>query len=270
LEPLDTSSPRATIFGFLETADDILRAGRDGFWRHPTYEEYRRQQARIRRGLQALDLSEIPPASRKQVGISAARHLHAVLSRLDLPPAEAIPDAKAYEDEEESASYTLPHTEITLVRIENGPRAGDFVFSPETVSRAREFYQRVKDLAQTREVPVPNFVDFVANRPGWIVPMAWIQGLPQWTKRIVLDHGLWKFGRLLVLVLLLLGLLALLSRFLAHWQSEDPVGNYLRRMALPTSIIILMPFLVDAANTHVINLTGDVAQAVALISWVIA
>jgi hypothetical protein len=42
--------------------------------------------------------------------------------------------------------WTIPHTEITLVRISKGLRQGQWVFSSETDDRV-EFYERVKHVA---------------------------------------------------------------------------------------------------------------------------
>ena len=42
--------------------------------------------------------------------------------------------------------WRLPNTEIDIVLIENGPRAGDYLVSAATIDRLPEFYNRVKDL----------------------------------------------------------------------------------------------------------------------------
>ena len=39
-----------------------------------------------------------------------------------------------------------PNTEIDFVLIEDGPRAGDYLISAETVDRLPEFYEQVKHL----------------------------------------------------------------------------------------------------------------------------
>ena len=45
-----------------------------------------------------------------------------------------------------SKRWRLPNTEIDIVLIENGPRAGEYLVSAETIDRLPEFYERVKDL----------------------------------------------------------------------------------------------------------------------------
>jgi MscS family membrane protein len=42
--------------------------------------------------------------------------------------------------------WTIPHTEITLFQEDDGDRAGEWLFSRETVARANEFYEKVRSL----------------------------------------------------------------------------------------------------------------------------
>jgi MscS family membrane protein len=156
LEPLDTSSPRATLHGFLTTTDAALRLIRDDYWDSSSYADYVRMADLPFRAMRVLDLREVPPAARAEVGRYGLIYLYEVLSRIELPPEEEIPDAAAFADpdDEEPAPWTIPHTEITLARVEQGPRAGEFLFSPATVDRAEEFYAKTRALPYRRDVPL--------------------------------------------------------------------------------------------------------------------
>jgi MscS family membrane protein len=68
-----------------------------------------------------------------------------VLDRIELPPVSQIP-GPAEVAEQDLRKWTIPHTEIVLVRIEEGERTGEFLFSTGTVERAPEFFERVKHL----------------------------------------------------------------------------------------------------------------------------
>ena len=61
-----------------------------------------------------------------------------------------IPDASAAkagdEEVEHPRFWRIPRTEITITRVEAGPRAGEWLFSPDTVERARSYYELVKEL----------------------------------------------------------------------------------------------------------------------------
>jgi MscS family membrane protein len=134
LEPMDTSSPRATVQSFFAVSDE---AGR-------RYLEYRdtpmgamglRQTAQqklfeaVNRAIRLLDLSEVAPVARWELGTDAYILLKEVLFRIELPPEEAIPDAAAYADidDKKPARWTIPHTEITIARVKEGdPAPGNF------------------------------------------------------------------------------------------------------------------------------------------------
>jgi hypothetical protein len=54
-----------------------------------------------------------------------------------------IPDREAMA-RQPSKRWRLPNTEIDIVLIENGQRAGEYLVSAETIDRLPEFYDRVK------------------------------------------------------------------------------------------------------------------------------
>ena len=42
--------------------------------------------------------------------------------------------------------WRLPNTEIDIVRIESGSRAGEYLVAADTIERLPEFYARVREL----------------------------------------------------------------------------------------------------------------------------
>jgi MscS family membrane protein len=100
LEPVDTSSPRATLTSYITEMEGVWRVFRDEYWDAPTYEIYQDIMSRAGRILRTLDLSEVAPSARIEVGHQAATLLYETLARIELPPMEAIPDAAAFEDTE--------------------------------------------------------------------------------------------------------------------------------------------------------------------------
>ncbi|MEA3412096.1 MAG: mechanosensitive ion channel family protein [Pseudomonadota bacterium] len=268
LEPLDTSSPGATLYGLLEQVEEALRFGKRELWVEPTFSKFLRQQATIQQARRALDLSEVPIASRREVGVTAGVYLYEVLSRIELPTLDEIPDAASFD--EEPATYTVPRTEITLVRIGEGERAGEFLFSPETVSRAEEFYKRSKLLPYTREVLQPDLVGMLANNPGWMIPARITDGLPAALKKTFFGHALWKWLGLLAMLLLFTGLLLLLRRLIRTHPARRPAWQYLRRLALPLAVLIILPIFVRLANVSILNFGGAVAEWIGLVSATIA
>ena len=274
LEPLDTSSPRATLQSFLNGTDKIAR----------TFLKYRENptRANLNRGFQAneraerlLDLSEVPPATQGEVAADVVTLLWEVLSRIELPPNETIPDVAAYADQDDAkpVRWTIPHTEITIARVEKGARTGEFLFAPDTVAQAPEFYQRTRHLPYQREMLVKNPQQIQHEFAGWMIPPKWIDAAPGWLKTPVLEQSVWKWIALVLLFLLAFGATALVYRWRAWREPDRSLQTYLSHLALPVSILILMP-LIQYLMTYQIFMTGPAAtfvpQLLAIVSYLAA
>jgi MscS family membrane protein len=155
LAPLDLSSPRATLQGFCTMVDRVAA----NFDRINRERAVREENTRlIRRGLSCLDLSAVPPALLDSKGRESAVLLKEVLDRIAFPAPDTIPDA-ARVKADGIDRWRLPGTEIVLVKLASGPRAGDFVFSTETVARAEEFYKAARHLPYRPDAGSPGLLD---------------------------------------------------------------------------------------------------------------
>ena len=263
LEPVDTSSPRATLYSFLSEVDGVWRLYRDQYWDTPGRELSRYLQARATRALRTLDLSEVAPSARAEVGYESGTYLYETLSRIELPPAEEIPDATAFGDSGGPARWTIPHTDIAIVRITEGPRKGEFLFSSDTVARAYEFFLNVHDLPYRRVVPLENSHELRKVLPGWWISMDAIEELPVWSQRIVFGHAAWKWLAFAALLALASGLVVTVHRLSRRGNPAGTVGGYLRRLAVPVLVLLMMP-AITYLSTEQINLIGAAAKDVTL------
>jgi len=147
-----------------------------------------------------------------------------------------------------------------------GPNAGKFLFSADTLGRAETFYNQVRDLPDRRPVPLEDIVALRELMPGWMIPIATIKQLPHWMTRVVLDQAVWKWIATLLLILILVTVIRLARRLLNHsTHSGDTVLSYVNRLALPILVIALMKpaaYLI----TEQINFIGDMARAANLIT----
>ena len=278
LEPPDLSSPRATLNSFLTTGDAYFRLVSDEYWDTPS----RAVAARLHQmGVEAermLDLSEAPPAARFEMGRDAVIHLYEVLSRIELPPEAEIPDVAAHTDEGDEnkadgkpASWTIPHTEITLARVAKGPRAGEFLFNPSTVARAGEFYQKTHMLPYRRNVPLKNYAekrDYLSMYSGIIAPRT-LEGLPDWLKHSVYRQAVWKWIALAILVVITLVVVVVIHRLARHGLSGPSATADLRRLATPLTLLLLTPLVLDVASRE-LTLTGRVSEGLTLMVEAIA
>jgi MscS family membrane protein len=264
LEPVDTSSPRATLTGFLVEMDEIWTALRDRYWDSPSKQGETEVFGAAARVLRSLDLSEYAPSTRIEVGYDAGTFLYETLSRLELPPLNEIPDATDFDGVEGAAEWTVPHTDITIVRIEEGPRKGEFLFSADTVSRANEFFRKTQALPYVRDVPMANTQQIRQVMPGWWLSAASIHQLPQWMRHVVLEQAVWKWIALAILLPVIVVLIVLVYRLTRRGETRTPVGDYLHRLVLPVFVLVLIP-PVSYLITEQINIISDPAQTILLI-----
>ena len=156
LRPADTTSPRATLQGFIEATDQLylgMKEVLEDYGRsdrlYLTPAERKKQGEMLRNAskiVRFLDVSEISPVLRETVAAERLLQLKEILDRIEVPSFADIPDRQAMV-QSGAKRWRLPGTEIDLVLIENGPRAGEYLVSAETVDRLPEFYEQVKDLA---------------------------------------------------------------------------------------------------------------------------
>ena len=138
LRPANTASPRDTLRSFLSNATEAIEE-RSGS------ENRQRNLLPYVRALQTLDLSTTPNGRTWKVRTERALFLKEILDRIVLPPEDEIPgvDDVAAGD---ITKWTIPDTRITISRVEEGPRAGQFLFSADTVERLDRLYRRAKYL----------------------------------------------------------------------------------------------------------------------------
>jgi MscS family membrane protein len=245
--------------------DEALRLTRNHLLESRTSDEraLKRVSDLLAKAERLFDVSKVPPDAQSDVSRDAAHYLYEVLSRIDLPPDAEIPDANAFAKEKQNARWTVPHTEITLVRIEEGLRAKEFLLTAETVARAREFHERTRHLPYLRDVPLTNVVERRANLGGLLIPPRLIEQLPDWTKQVVLGQGLWKWLTIAIVPIVGFTGVCWVHRLAHAGLSGHGVGTQLRRLTTPVIVLLLMQFLIYLTN-ELLAASGGLAEGVTL------
>jgi MscS family membrane protein len=226
LEPPDRSSPRATLTTFLDSIDTawkLYSAGDPGF------------SEPFRDARECLDLSEIPPLVLQEVSEETALVLKEVLDRIELPPSNQTPDRKAVE-ELGLTRWTVPHTEINLIRIADGDRQGQWVFSTGTVARAEEFYDRVRHLPYRPGRTGGHLEELRAgSKAVLLIKLAKV--MPSWFRSEIGGIMAWQwFG--LALLVMLLGLAVVAVAWLSRrWRGSSLFGHRLAGFLVPLALI---------------------------------
>jgi MscS family membrane protein len=271
LQPLDRSSPRATLQTFLSSGDALARELADkkavASESRATHQRYVAMAEQV---IRCLDLAKVAPASRIKVGRAAALALFETLSRIPLPPFEEIPDAVQMSQRKDAAArrWTIPGTEIALVQVDDGASGVEFLFSPETVARAEEFYERTRALPRLRPIPVPDMHAMVAMAGGWMIPFGWVLALPAWLRAPLWGQAAWKWFALLLLFAGCAPLVGLAYRLSRAGEERGPFLRALAQFSLPLLILFATPAVAWFALAQV-NLVGEAGSAVDLAATVI-
>lgn len=262
LQPMDTSSPRATIESFYTLTNQTSELYFDFRDSPGPATQAALWQASEKAG-RLFDLSKVPPAVQRKVADESFFLLWEVIARLDMPDLESIPDAKAYTvsdgEADKNIYWFIPGTEISIVRIGQGPSAGKYLFSQDTVERVRDFYQRSRDLPYLRPMPISNAYRIHQSVTGWMIPLSWVEELPEWANFELLGQLLWKWLALLVLVGLALAMVIAVFLWQRRCSRATFTLSYLCSLSTPLALLILANVLWLFA-LHQLNVTGAAAE----------
>jgi MscS family membrane protein len=231
LEPADTSSPRATLKSF--------RSNFNRTWRD--YYQYRRPEdvdrASQLRVLRTLDISKLPPVQARRLAAEASLLLNEVLDKIKLPPWEEIPDADAMGalPAGEPRRWEVPGTEITIERIPDGPRQGEYLISANSVRRAHEFYNRARNMPY-QPGAMENFYQEVITEGGSWIPLKLTKAFPDWANNVVVGQAIWKWFAMALTAGIWLAIVYFLRR-VSTPRDEEP--RYWLRFFLTVAILPL-------------------------------
>jgi MscS family membrane protein len=257
LAPLDTSTPRALLRGFRDTLDRVYTNVRHGL----TTEARLENAHLIVQVLSCLDLTEFAPSLATTKGREAATCLKEVFDRIELPPDSAIPDAAAVKADS-ITRWRIPGTEIVLMRIDAGPRQGDFIFTPETVERAESFYLRVRKLPYKPDAGSPGLYEAYVTIGGDLIPESFVRRLPPWAHSVIVGETVWQWCAA-VLLAVVFGLVAILASTLPrvfHPGWARSITSFLLPIVLAIGSLIA-----DWLLTFQVRLTGDTLVAAKLV-----
>ena len=263
LKPADRSSPRAAIRTLLDFGDTLGEFMAREYLPSPSRAKYERLIVLARKAGRGLDLSEVPPAARLKTGSAATVALYEVLSRIPLPPPDEIPDADQIKQAggADAQRWVIPNTEITLVRVQSGQRSGEFLFSPDTVARAGEFYERVRAMPYARPVPLKNLRDIMGTNGGWMIPYRWIEAMPASIRAPIAGQPGWRWIGLALLLIAFALFLSIAHRVSRSGNERRPFLRALAKLAMPVSILLAMPAVAHLALVQ-LNFLGSVANSI--------
>ncbi|MCB1156113.1 MAG: mechanosensitive ion channel family protein [Leptospiraceae bacterium] len=177
LVEVKTDSPRDTMRTFMTAMNDYKKGVDSGDIE---------LKERIKVAIRCLDLEDTPYLLREEKGSEIAIFLKEVIDRVIIIKYEYIPEKP------ESNRWRLRNTEITISKVEKGERAGEWLFSPATTYRARDFYQKVKSYPYLK-----------GSGAGAAYKAPWLRRIiPAWARAKVLGSHIWQWLGILIAILL--------------------------------------------------------------------
>lgn len=269
LEPAVTSSPRETLTTFLQSSEAIWSLVRDAGTEQRSgagLQELREHDIRTRR---TLDLREVAPKARLETAHDVQVYLYEVLSRIQLPPMNEVPNDADILQNPSLEVWTIPHTEIHIRRVTEGPRRGEFLFAPETVARAEEFHDRTQSLPYVRQPPIENLSSFLQVYGGWNIPLSTVDALPSSLRRVVWDQAWWKWIVLVLAALFNLAVVYLVHRATRRGSQPRTAWRYLLRLLVPATLFASATAVVSGLIDQ-INVNGAFAHTMQLAATAVA
>lgn len=261
LRTADTSSPRDTLRTFIRD----FNQGMDAWSKDKTTAEIERP---LRRAAATFDFSELPAFERISAVLTKMALLKEILDRVELPPFDQVPGDEEVENENISR-WLIPNTKIEIIKTQDGPRAGQYLFSKDTVKQLERYYELAKDLPYKKGALV-NLYENILSGPGIWLPRTFPDRFPNWAKGIILGQGVWQWFAVLLLALisgLLIWCLDLLGRW---WDDQHTKKQATFRFGKPLTIfaIFLVAHFFDVITQNAIGMIGAPLSAISYVTLI--
>jgi len=255
----DTSSPRATMESFLSAANRTYKLITESADAHeaPPWEEINLSATEM---LRCLDLSQVPEYQREVIGQEAAVALKEIFDRIPIPQMNEIPGAEqiaGQDNQPKLEGWTVPSAHIKIVLITEGDRAGEYLFSADTVRKYNEYLSLYEDIPYKKNA-TENFDAWYLTLPGEFVgPL--VSWLPDWFREHTIQHqAMWQWLALLISFFIAVGLMVIIYVFgnrQAQAIKSKSVFRYLLTLLFPL-MALAVPLLFESFVKNEIRIAG--------------
>ncbi len=190
INPIRTESPRSTLQTLYQLRNQ-LESSLDAYWKQQNRLNAAKVTYEIGQMRALIDLSQVPSASRRETGEQTALYLLDILGRVKTIDAAALPGPDEIDDQP-TIGFRLPGTPLRIVEITEGDRAGEYLFSADTVHSAPQFFAGLRSLPLRSSLPITSWEDTNRQLTGPWIPSTAVAKLPNFMKRAILDTSVWK------------------------------------------------------------------------------
>lgn len=282
----DTSSPRATLATFLDSVDIYMSLSLDATVPYLQSDRYypndREKRLIVSANAQAgiavetLDLSRFPSGFREALAIESVVLMVDVIARIDMPDLSDVPDHEAMVAAD-TTNWKIPGTRIELALVTEGPRIGEYLFSPETVANLKGIHQRLAHVPPRQESvkryfeSLHPFTSDTTLHDLWrnsavtfdVLPERWSFEMPDGLKAHFLGATIWQWLSILVCEIIGLFLIWL------SWYVGGRLGASRNMRMFVTSIFVLIYAALATTLLQVLQIGGTLLFVVGLASVVL-
>ena len=262
------SSPRETWDSLVQLTDSFYASVKTNGFTPENQEELTFLEEQI---AECFDLREVPPSTQRDLAMESAVYIREITARLSPIQADELPDEDtAYQELKEGhpAIWRIHDSPIAIVKITDGPYAGDFQFSSRSIEMAEEFYEHISQKPYI-DPGVSGMYEAYFLTPGPMIPNAWVHVLPSWMSRQYLHNTIWQWiGTVIGLVILVI-LITILVRIINRIGSNLSLANQrLSYLLKPILIAALTMFTIHFLDEQIF-VTGLLLSSIRFIQYAI-
>lgn len=281
-----TQSPRDTLLGFLATMEERFNVsfGQNGILhRYLVSNQLYADEDDVRKTISEmlsaqalstkhLDLSDLPQATLDEVSWRLCIQLKEILDRIDLPRSEDIPDTRSLETRPIDR-WTIPGTEIQIGRIQSGPKAGQYLFTQDTVKQIPMFFERIRGLPY-KNGHTQGMYEMIFVRPSGlalfahqVIPPRWFFGIPAWMLYTLLGQPVWQW----ISVVIIVGFYGITLWAARHFALHREALARPRRVlwsVLPSFLVLIMTPMIQFLLGDVIRLSPQIYGQITICLWI--
>jgi MscS family membrane protein len=265
--PVKTGNPRATIQTFIRLRQELEKVF-FSYRKDQTYENAQEIPLLGVQFLELIDLSSVPKTAKYEKGVDTLGYLLDIFGRLDFPQLETIPATVVLENNKLLERWRIPNTPINIIRIEDGPREGEYLFSSRTVTIAPSFYKHIKHIPLKSSLDIEDWSTTFSQMHGPLIPVKLVAEFPDFFKQECFDTPIWKHVAVFLLVVFAIFLLVLWGRLLKTKKIKSKIPKRLRHLIMAVSIIVAF-LIVKYIYSHEVNVSGLFAQGCDVVNFII-
>ncbi|MCJ8328828.1 MAG: mechanosensitive ion channel [Lentisphaeria bacterium] len=197
ISPHRTDTPRATLKTFMEAMNDyrLGLAAKD-----------KQKTARIDAAVRCLHLDSVPENIKSDVGQKAAIFLKETVDRIIDVDFRRVPE-QLQEINGVKIAWKLKDTNLAINFVKEGPNAGMYLITKESVDNAEYYYKQVKDQGYHKSI--------AEDKQGALYKTPWAEeNVPAWSKNTIIYLPNWQWIGIFIAILVGLLIKVIVQHFM--------------------------------------------------------